>query len=89
MLVNGKHFDALQLATRTLWEVKTDNFDTYSPDLREIVVDSQVEKLRIERGLALACGFHFRVGVRSLAHKAALELADPDLRGLIEVMDWC
>ncbi|MET0404256.1 MAG: DUF6310 domain-containing protein, partial [Cystobacter sp.] len=25
--VNGKNFDALQLATRTLWEVKTDDFE--------------------------------------------------------------
>ncbi|MDY7224908.1 DUF6310 domain-containing protein [Hyalangium rubrum] len=89
VLVNGKHFDALQLATRTLWEVKTDNFDTYPPDLRAIVVESQVEKLRHERALALACGFDFRVGVRSLAHKAALELAAPDLDGIIEVMKWC
>ncbi len=89
VLVNGKNFDALQLATRTLWEVKTDNFDTYPPDLREIVVESQVEKLRHERALALACRFNFRVGVRSPAHKVALELADPELKGLIEVMEWC
>jgi hypothetical protein len=89
VFVNGKNFDALQLATRTLWEVKTDNFDTYTDDLREIVVESQVEKLRHERALALACGFNFRVGVRSPAHKVALELADPELKGLIEVMEWC
>jgi hypothetical protein len=89
VFVNGKDFDALQLATRTLWEVKTDNFDTYPPDLREIVVESQVEELRDERALALACGFSFRVGVRSPAHKAALERAARDLRGLIVVMEWC
>ena len=88
VLVNGKRFDALQPA-RVLWEVKTDNFDTYPPDLREIVVESQVEKLRHERALALACRFDFRVGVRSPAHKVALELADPELKGLIEVMEWC
>ena len=29
--VNGKNFDALQLVTRTLWEVKTDDFDKHSP----------------------------------------------------------
>jgi len=89
VFVNGKNFDALQLATRTLWEVKTDNFDTFPPDLREIVVENQVEELRHERALALACGFDFRVGVRSPAHKVALELADPELKGLIEVMEWC
>jgi len=87
--VNGKNFDALQLATRTLWEVKTDNFDTYTDDLQGIVVESQVEKLRYERTLALACRFNFRVGVRSPAHKVALELADPELKGLIEIMEWC
>jgi hypothetical protein len=89
VFVNRKNFDALQLATRTLWEVKTDNFDTYPPDLRRIVLDDQVLELQYERGLALACGFNFRVGVRSPAHKIALELAEPELAGLIEVMEWC
>jgi hypothetical protein len=89
VFVNGKNFDALQLATRTLWEVKTDNFDTYTDDLQVIVVKSQVPKLRHERALALACGFDFHVGVRSEAHKEALEEEAPDLIGLIVVMDWC
>jgi hypothetical protein len=89
VLVNGKHFDALQLATRTLWEIKTDNFDTYSPALQEIVITNQGPKLQLERDLARACGFDFRVGVRSAAHKTQLEIEFPDLRGLIEVMDWC
>jgi hypothetical protein len=89
VFVNGKNFDALQLATRTLWEVKTDNFDTYPPDLRRIVLDEQVPKIRIERDLARACGFDFRVGVRSAAHQSALERAAPDLEDLIVVMDWC
>jgi hypothetical protein len=89
VFVNGKNFDALQLTTRTLWEVKTDNFDTFPPDLREIVIESQVEALRYERALALACGFDFRVGVRSPAHKAALERAAPELDGVIVVMEWC
>jgi hypothetical protein len=87
VLVNGKHFDALQLATRTLWEVKTDNFDTYPPDLREIVLDDQMPKLQHERELARACGFAFKVGVRSAAHKAALLALDDTLD--IVVMDWC
>jgi hypothetical protein len=88
-LVNGKAFDALQPATRTLWEVKTDNFDTYTPELRRIVVQGQLAELRSERDLARACGFDFRVGVRSAAHKAALELAAPDFEGFIVLMDWC
>jgi hypothetical protein len=89
VLVNGMHFDALQLAARTLWEVKTDNFDTYTETLRGFVIRDQVAKLRLERDLARACGFDFRVGVRSKAHKEALEEADPNLDGLIVVMDWC
>jgi hypothetical protein len=89
VFVNGKNFDALQLATRTLWEVKTDNFDTYTDELQEIVVRGQLPKLLHERDLAWACGFDFRVGVRSNAHKEALEEADPTFDGLIVVMDWC
>jgi hypothetical protein len=87
VLVNGKHFDALQLATRTLWEVKTDNFDTYPPDLREIVLADQVPELQHERELARACGFAFKVGVRSAAHKTALLALDDTLD--VVIMDWC
>ncbi|WP_371878349.1 DUF6310 domain-containing protein [Corallococcus exiguus] len=89
VFVNGKNFDALQLATRVLWEVKTDSFDTFSDFLQGQVIRDQVPKMRIERGLARACGFDFRVGVRSEAHKEALEEAAPDLKGFIVVMDWC
>nr|WP_269770167.1 DUF6310 domain-containing protein [Cystobacter fuscus] len=69
--------------------VKTDNFDTYPEALREFVIRDQLAKLRIERDLARACGFDFRVGVRSKAHKEALEEADPTFDGLIVVMNWC
>ncbi|MFE8596556.1 DUF6310 domain-containing protein [Archangium violaceum] len=87
VFVNGKNFDALQLATRTLWEVKTDNFDTYPPELREIVLADQVPDLQHERALALACGFDFKVGVRSATHKAALLKQDPTLK--VVIMGWC
>jgi len=89
VLVNGKAFDALQPLTRTLWEVKTDNFDMYSPALKKIVIEKEVMELRRELRLAQACGFAFRIGVRSAAHKAALERADKALEDLIVVMDWC
>ncbi|RKG76623.1 hypothetical protein D7W82_35110 [Corallococcus sp. CA049B] len=89
VFVNGKNFDALQLATRTLWEVKTDNFDTYSDFLKGRVLSDQVAKMRSEREIARACGFDFRVGVRSEAHKEALGEQAPDLSDLIVVMDWC
>jgi hypothetical protein len=86
-LVNGKRFDALELGKRVLWEIKTDNFDTYSVALQRIVIAKQVAELRRERDLAEACGFEFRVGVRSAAHKAALEFEDHTLS--VVVMDWC
>jgi hypothetical protein len=88
-LVNGKNFDALQMRTRTLWEVKTNDIETYNPFVQRAELDKQIEEARRERALAAACGFDFRIGVRSKAHKEALEDAGPDLRGLIEVMDWC
>ncbi|MFL5355988.1 DUF6310 domain-containing protein [Archangium sp.] len=57
--------------------------------LRRIVLEDQVPELLHERALALACGFDFKVGVRSAAHKAALEFAEPRLTGIIVVMNWC
>jgi hypothetical protein len=44
-------------------------------------------KLQHEHALALACGFDFKVGVRSEAHKTALLALDDTLH--IVVMDWC
>jgi hypothetical protein len=86
-LVNGKHFDALQIRAGVLWEVKTDNFDTYTAALQEIVIEKQVPELQRERDLARACGYDFVVGVRSAAHRKALRDADRSLT--IVVMDWC
>jgi hypothetical protein len=88
-LVNGKAFDALQVVVGVLWEVKTDNFDAYPLELQDIVVRKHVRDFLNERELARACGFDFRVGVRSAAHKKALEYAEPTLENLIVVMDWC
>ncbi|WP_324291387.1 DUF6310 domain-containing protein [Corallococcus sp. bb12-1] len=87
VLVNGKRFDAIQMRARVLWEVKTDNFETYSHFLKQQVVENQLPELVRERDLARACGFDFWVGVRSAAHKAALEELDPSFE--IVVMDWC
>ncbi|RKG86832.1 DUF6310 domain-containing protein [Corallococcus terminator] len=87
VLVNGKRFDALQVRARVLWEVKTDNFETYSLFLNDQAVKKQVLELQREKNLASACGFDFRVGVRSAAHKAALEFADVTFE--VVVMDWC
>ncbi|WP_342745486.1 DUF6310 domain-containing protein [Cystobacter ferrugineus] len=88
-LVNGKAFDALQVVAGVLWEVKTDNFDSYPLELQDIVIRKNVHDFLIERELARACGFDFRVGVRSATHKAMLEIEEPQLQGVIVLMDWC
>ncbi|HYO54160.1 DUF6310 domain-containing protein [Archangium sp.] len=88
-LVNGKAFDALQVVAGVLWEVKTDNFDTYPLELQDIVLRKHVRDFLAERELARACGFDFRVGVRSATHKAMLETVEPRLEGVIVLMDWC
>jgi hypothetical protein len=87
VLVNGKQFDALQLATRTLWEVKTDDFDIHSPRSQAFFAKVKLPEIQREKRLAEACGYNFVVGVRSAAHKAALLRLDPKLD--IVVMDWC
>jgi uncharacterized protein DUF6310 len=87
VFVNGKHFDALQLATRTLWEVKTDNFDKHNRRSQQFFIEVKLPEIRRERRLAEECGYNFVVGVRSEAHKAALEEQEPTLN--VVVMDWC
>jgi hypothetical protein len=86
-LVNGKAFDALQVVAGALWEVKTDNFDAYPLEFQAVIVRKQAKELRRERELAAACGFDFRVGVRSAVHKSMLEFEDNTLS--VVVMDWC
>ncbi len=77
----------LDLGTRTLWEVKTDNFDKHSPRSQEFFVRVKFPEIKREQTLAEACGYKFVVGVRSPAHKAALLALDPDIA--VVVMDWC
>lgn len=79
MLVDGKRFDALQVDVRVLWEIKTDQFNTYNAFLRRQVISDQVIKMREERDIAEACGYGFVVGVSNEAHKEALEQAERDL----------
>jgi len=86
-LVNGKAFDALQSATRTLWEVKTNAIEAYNPFVRQVELEKQVKEAQRERALATACGYDFVIGVRSEAHKKLLEREDFTLK--IVVMDWC
>ncbi|WP_342747681.1 DUF6310 domain-containing protein [Melittangium boletus] len=89
VFVNGKNFDALQLATRTLWEVKTNDIEEYNPFVIQVEINKQLEEARRERALAAACGFNFRIGVRSEAHKKALEDEAAEFKGLIDIMGWC
>ncbi|OJH38329.1 DUF6310 domain-containing protein [Cystobacter ferrugineus] len=85
--VNGKNFDALQLTTRTLWDVKTDDFDKHSPHSQRFFARMKLPEIQREKRLAEACGYNFAVGVKSAAHKDALEALDRTLK--VVVMDWC
>ncbi|HYI02491.1 DUF6310 domain-containing protein [Hyalangium sp.] len=77
VLIGGIRFDALQVGVRVLWEIKTDQFDTYSDFLKGQVVREQAAKMLEERALAAACGYGFVVGVSTEEHKTALELEAP------------
>ena len=87
VFVNGKNFDALQLATRTLWDVKTDDFEKQPSRSQDFFIKMKLPELRREKKLAEECGYDFSVGVRSHAHKIALERADSTLN--VVIMDWC
>jgi hypothetical protein len=71
-VVAGKAFDALQVGVRVLWEIKTEKFDGYSDFLKKITVEKEIKEFKEYRAIARACGYAFRVGVISEAHKAAL-----------------
>jgi hypothetical protein len=77
VLIGGIRFDALQVGVRVLWEIKTDQFDTYSDFLQGQVVRDQAAKMLEERAIAAACGYGFVVGVSTEEHKTALELEAP------------
>ncbi|WP_240486812.1 DUF6310 domain-containing protein [Hyalangium minutum] len=83
----SKSFDALVLATRTLWEVKTYNLGHQSPRSRKFLVEVKLPQLREEAKLAKECGYNFVVGVTSAEHKALLQSLEPSLA--VVVMDWC
>jgi len=83
----SKSFDALVLATRTLWEVKTYNLGHQSPRSRKFLVEVKLPQIREEARLARECGYNFVVGVTSAEHKALLKSLEPSLT--VVVMDWC
>jgi hypothetical protein len=83
----SKSFDALVLAARTLWEVKTYNLGHQSPRSRKFLVEVKLPQIREEAKLAKECGYDFVVGVTSAEHKALLKSLEPGLT--VVVMDWC
>jgi hypothetical protein len=87
VLVNGKNFDGLVLATRTLWDIKTDDFEKQPPRSQRFFVRMKLPGLRLEAKLARECGYDFIIGVRSAAHKTVLFDEDPTLK--VVIMDWC
>jgi len=70
--VAGKSFDALQVGVRVLWEIKVEHFDGYSDFLKNITVKREIKEFKEYREIAEACGYAFKVGVISEAHKATL-----------------
>jgi hypothetical protein len=85
--VNGKDYDGLQLIVRTLWDVKTDDFEKHDSRSQDFFIQMKLPEIQREKRLAEACGYDFVVGVRSKAHKIALERADNTLK--VVLMDWC
>ncbi|WP_255415218.1 DUF6310 domain-containing protein [Vitiosangium sp. GDMCC 1.1324] len=47
----------------------------------------KLPEIKREKRIAEACGYNFVVGVKSTAHKVALESLDRNLN--IVIMDWC
>lgn len=67
VLVKNKLFDAK--VGNTLYEVKTDDWDTYSGPLQEFALGKHIETAHHEYGIAQSCGydFEFVVGDAELA----------------------
>ncbi|WP_043712426.1 DUF6310 domain-containing protein [Corallococcus macrosporus] len=79
VLVGGIRFDALQVGSRVLWEIKTHRFETYSSYVQDQEIAKEVRQLKAEREAAAACGYAFVVGVSTQTHKDALVDAVPAL----------
>lgn len=56
-LVKNKLFDAK--FGNTLYEVKTDDWDTYSEPLKQFTLKQQVKTAHHEYGIAQSCGYDF------------------------------
>jgi hypothetical protein len=76
VLVAGVRFDALQVGVRMLWEIKTHKFDTYPAFVQEREIEKEMEQIREEKDAAAACGYGYKIGVSTQAHKEALLRVD-------------
>jgi hypothetical protein len=72
VLVGGVRFDALQVGVRMLWEIKTNKFDTYPAFIRRREIEKEMEQIEKEQDAAEACGYGYKIGVSTQAHKEAL-----------------
>jgi hypothetical protein len=79
VLVRGVRFDALQVGVRMLWEIKTNKFDTYAPFIRRREIEKEMEQIEKEQDAAAACGYGYKIGVSTQAHKDALLERDRSL----------
>ncbi|CAM3536967.1 DUF6310 domain-containing protein [Corallococcus soli] len=80
VLVGGVRFDALQVGVRVLWEIKTQQFDSYSKFIRRREIETELEQIEREQDAAAACGYGYVIGVSTQAHKDALLGALPSLK---------
>ncbi|HYO55002.1 DUF6310 domain-containing protein [Archangium sp.] len=70
--LSGERKTGVQVGVRVLWEIKVEYFDGYNDFLRRITVEREIEEFKEYRAIARSCGYAFKVGVISEAHKAAL-----------------
>lgn len=58
-----KSFDAVDPQNR-LWEIKTENYQSYSQFLKNITIANAMADIALELPLAVACGYQYVFGVR-------------------------
>ena len=85
VLVNGKRFDALDPGG-VLWEVKTDDWSSYSVWLKAQTLKDHDKKTKDERDLANACGYSFKIAIADsqLAAELARRLGSSTVRHVPE-----
>lgn len=79
VMVNGKAYDAK--SGNTLYEVKTDDWDTYAEFLTERVLDQHAHDAKVDSARALACGYQYEfiVGDATLEKELSKRTAPLDV----------